>query len=132
MELEDGFEWDQTKAEINFKRHKVRFEEAKPLFDDPYSVTVPDNESDPTEQRFATIGMGVLGRLLVVVYTHRSGNIRIISARLAQRTEQEQYTSQMQRSADDENIRLFKRKTRTRPSSKPRTRRKDKDHHPDR
>lgn len=70
VEFEDGFEWDPAKAEVNFKAHNVRFEEVKPVFDDPCSLTVTDNESDPNEQRFATIGVGALGRVLVVVYTH--------------------------------------------------------------
>jgi uncharacterized protein len=41
--------------------------EAIPVFDDPYAITITDDESDPGEQRFITLGMGALGRLLVVV-----------------------------------------------------------------
>ena len=60
-----GFEWDeQSKAGINSRRHGVRMPEAIPVFDDPYAVTIVDDESDATEQRFATIGMGAAGRLL--------------------------------------------------------------------
>lgn len=40
--------------------------EAIPVFDDPYALTITDDESDPSEQRFATIGLGALVRLLVV------------------------------------------------------------------
>jgi hypothetical protein len=47
--------------------------------------------SDATEQRFATIGMGAAGRLLVVIYTYRGENIRIISARLAEPHERREY-----------------------------------------
>lgn len=43
--------------------------EAIPIFDDPYAITITDDESDPGEQRFVTLGMGGAGRLLVVVYT---------------------------------------------------------------
>jgi uncharacterized DUF497 family protein len=49
------------------------------------------NESDPEEQRFVTLGMGAMGRLLVVVYTWRGESIRIISARPAEAHEREQY-----------------------------------------
>lgn len=92
MDFESGFEWDdESKAEINFQKHGVRFEEAKPVFDDPYSLTVADDESDPNEQRFATIGIGAVGRVLVVVYSYRGENIRIISARCAEPQERKQY-----------------------------------------
>lgn len=64
-----GFEWDEeNKAGINFRKHGVRMPEAIPVFDDPYAITIADEESDPDEQRFITLGMGAAGRLLVVVY----------------------------------------------------------------
>jgi hypothetical protein len=86
------FEWDeQSKAGINFRRHGVRMPESIPVFDDPYALTIKDDESDPSEQRFVTIGMGAAGRLLVVVYTYRCENIRIISARLAEPHECKEY-----------------------------------------
>jgi uncharacterized DUF497 family protein len=65
--------------------------EAIPVFDDPYAITVADDESDPDEQRFVTLGVGATGRLLVVVYTWRQENIRIISARPAEPREHEEY-----------------------------------------
>jgi len=55
--------------------------EAIPVFDDQYAVTIVDDESDPDEQRFMTLGMGAAGCLLVVVYAWRGENIGIISAR---------------------------------------------------
>jgi uncharacterized DUF497 family protein len=67
---EVGFEWDEeSKAGINFRKHGVRMPEAIPVFADPYAITITDDESDPDEQRFVTLGMGAAGRLLVVVYT---------------------------------------------------------------
>ena len=63
-----GFEWDkENKAGVNFRKHGVRMPEALPVFDDPYAITIADEESDPGEQRFVTVGIGALGRLLVVV-----------------------------------------------------------------
>jgi uncharacterized DUF497 family protein len=50
-----------------------------------------DDESDPGEQRFISMGTGVKGRVLVVVYNHRGRMIRIISARLAEARERSQY-----------------------------------------
>ena len=87
-----GFEWDEErKAGINFRKHGVRMPEAIPVFDDPYAITIADEESDPGEQRFITLGMGALGRLLVVVYTWRGEDICIISARPAEAHESEEY-----------------------------------------
>ena len=64
-----AFEWDPAKAKLNFRNHRVRFEEAAPVFDDPYAISISDHEADPSEERFVGVGMGALGRVLVVVYT---------------------------------------------------------------
>ncbi len=90
-----GFEWDEaSKAGINFRKHGVRLPEAIPVFDDPYAITITDEESDPDEHRFLTLGMGATGRLLVVAYAWRGENIRIISARPAETHEREQYEAE--------------------------------------
>lgn len=68
--------------------------EAIPVFDDPYAISVADDESDPNEQRFVTLGMGAAGRLLVVVYAWRGENIRIISARPAEPHEYDEYETE--------------------------------------
>jgi hypothetical protein len=44
--------------------------ETIPVFDDPYAITITDDESDPDEQRFVTAGMGAMGRLLVARREH--------------------------------------------------------------
>jgi uncharacterized DUF497 family protein len=82
---------EQSKAGVNFRKHGVRIPEAIPVFDDPGALTISDDESDSDEQRLVTLGMGERGRLLVVVYTYRGENIRIISARPAEPHEREEY-----------------------------------------
>ena len=90
-----GFEWDEeTKAGTNFRKHGVRMPEAIPVFNDPEAITIVDDESDRSEQRFITLGIGALGRLLVVVYTWRGENIRIIAARLVEAREQKEYEAE--------------------------------------
>ncbi len=90
-----GFEWDEaSKAGFNHSKHGVRMPEAIPVFDDPYAITITDDESNPDEQRFVTMGVGATGRLLVVVYAWRGDNIRIISARVAEAHEREQYEAE--------------------------------------
>jgi uncharacterized protein len=86
-----GFEWDPRKAEANYKKHRVRFAEALPVFEDEEAVTITDDDSDPHEVRFVTVGSGAKGRVLVVVYCYRGKKIRIISARVAKPLERRQY-----------------------------------------
>ena len=89
-----SLEWDPIKAAANVRRHRVQFSEALGVFSDDYATTIEDDESDPDEQRFVTIGVGIKGRVLVVVYCYRGENIRIISARTAGRLEREEYETQ--------------------------------------
>jgi uncharacterized DUF497 family protein len=86
-----SFEWDPSKAEANFRKHGVRLAEAEPVFEDDLAITITDDDSDPGEQRFVSIGMGAIGRILVVAYCYRGSDIRIISARLAEARERAQY-----------------------------------------
>ena len=77
------FEWNPEKAKLNFKKHKVHFEEAVTVFYDPLSATFDDADHSVREQRFITIGFSSQGRLLVVSHTERDAALRIISARRA-------------------------------------------------
>ncbi|HEX5726868.1 MAG TPA: BrnT family toxin [Longimicrobiaceae bacterium] len=86
-----SFDWDRQKAEANFAKHGIRFEDAVGALLDERAVTIPDD--DPDEERSVTVGMDVLGRLVVVVYTWRGETIRLISARKATRTEEQWYTA---------------------------------------
>jgi uncharacterized protein len=83
------FEWDPDKAASNFGKHEVRFAEAATVFEDDAALTMSDDALD--EERFVTLGMGSMGRILVVVCTTRGDRIRIISARKATRRERSQY-----------------------------------------
>jgi uncharacterized protein len=84
-----GFEWNERKARANQRKHKVDFADAATVFEDNRAVTVA--EDDPEEERYVTLGMDALGRILVVVYTLRGERIRIISARRTTRREREEY-----------------------------------------
>ena len=83
------FEWDTNKAQTNLSKHKVDFADAATVFEDDLAITIPDNGSD--EERFVTIGMDALARLLIVVYMYRGDAIRIISARKATARERREY-----------------------------------------
>jgi len=88
-----AFEWDKAKAELNVRKHGIRFADTFAVFEDPNALTVGDSEQG--EERQATVGMDCFGRLLVVVYTWRGDNIRIISARRANRHEVGQYEGEL-------------------------------------
>ncbi|MCA0240860.1 MAG: BrnT family toxin [Proteobacteria bacterium] len=83
-------EFDPVKAASDFTKHKVSFAHAEQALRDPMAVTIEDPDS-VGEQRFITLGMDTVGRVLVVVHTLRGDRIRLISARKASRGESEQY-----------------------------------------
>ena len=87
------FEWDPKKAEQNFAKHGVSFEEATTAFTDPLSLTVFDDDPLYGEDRYVLVGASQAGRLLVVVHTDRQNSIRIINARLAMRGERRDYAN---------------------------------------
>ncbi len=86
------FDWDPVKAAGNLKKHGVDFADAVSALYDDLAVTVRDDDAD--EQRFVTMGLDALGRLLVVVYTWRDERLRIISARRATSGERRRYESE--------------------------------------
>lgn len=83
--------WDPGKATSNVAKHGVRFADATLVFDDPLAISVVDDQSDPIEQRFVTLGADAAGRILVVVYSWRGDDIRPVSARRAEPHEREEY-----------------------------------------
>jgi len=83
------YEWDPEKAAANLRKHKIDFSDAVGVFQDPLAITVPDDRHE--EVRFVTMGIDAVGRLLVVAYTWRGTNLRIISAREALHSERRQY-----------------------------------------
>lgn len=85
------FEWDEEKANENLRKHKYSFEEAKTVFNDPFSMTILDPQHSVRENRYIDIGRSSKGRILVVIYTERKSNIRIISCRKATKSERRVY-----------------------------------------
>lgn len=77
-----AYQWDNDKAATNLSKHGIDFA-------DDLAVTVSEEQFD--EEQFITIGIDALGRVLVVVYTWRGNEIRLISARKATRSERKQY-----------------------------------------
>ncbi len=82
--------WDPIKAKINFHKHKVRFSDAEPVLFDPMALTRDDDDAEG-EQRFVSVGMSAVNEILVVVYTYRGDELRLISARRATPKERRLY-----------------------------------------
>lgn len=86
-------EFDPAKVKANLCKHRVSFSHAEQALRDPMALTIEDPDAKG-EQRFITLGMDALGRVLVVIHTSRGDRIRLISARKASRGETEQYHAQ--------------------------------------
>jgi len=85
-----AYEWDPAKARRNLLKHGVDFADAVGVFEDACALTIEDPFSQH-EQRWISIGMDWLGRVVVVVYTWRGEAVRLISARPATPRERQQY-----------------------------------------
>jgi len=82
------FEFDNRKSQINKAKHGIDFIEAQALWKDPDCVEIPARTED--EPRYMVIGQ-ISDKLWASIITHRGENVRIISARPANRKEVEIY-----------------------------------------
>jgi uncharacterized DUF497 family protein len=83
-------DFDPKKDAVNLKRHGVSLSEGDGVLNDPLALTVEDDSAEG-EHRFVTIGMNLLGSLMVVVHTPRQDGARIISVRKADPKERRDY-----------------------------------------
>jgi uncharacterized protein len=72
------FIWDDNKAESNALKHGFTFEEAVTVFADPYLQFTEDSQHSQGEAREWAIGEAENGEIVVVVFTMRGQQIRII------------------------------------------------------
>jgi uncharacterized DUF497 family protein len=84
------FQYDPAKAAANVSKHGVWFADAEGVFNDPMALIIEDPDA-LGEPRYIAIGLGNLGALLVVVYSERADEYRLISARRATRKERRAY-----------------------------------------
>ena len=87
------FTWDEKKNRANRRKHGVSFEEAQTAFFDERAKVFFDPDHSEDEDRFILLGVSFRLRVLVVCHCYRENDkvIRIISARKADRSEQEDY-----------------------------------------
>jgi uncharacterized DUF497 family protein len=84
-------EFDPEKAAINLQVHKITFEDAALVFVDPHRIERRDDSEGNTsgEEGWQTLGM--VDKVLFVVYTERGDKTRLISARAANKAEKRSY-----------------------------------------
>jgi len=89
-----GFEWDQQKNLANYAKHKINFELASEVFEDPLVAFRFDSVVNG-EERWLAVGKAAQMYVLVVIHTYRTRAdrevIRIISARRATSHERRLY-----------------------------------------
>ena len=85
------FTWDPRKAAGNLRKHGISFTEAASAFSDPLSITISDPDHSMDEAHFLLIGQSLRHHLVVVAHVERGDTIRIISARIASRSERRTY-----------------------------------------
>lgn len=84
-------EWSARKNRLNILKHKIDFDEAMTVFDDPGHLTVADPDHSVLERRFITIGRSTKNRMIIMAHTFEDDKIRIITARKPTRSERKEY-----------------------------------------
>jgi len=83
------FEWDEKKRLTNIRKHGIDFADVPSIFELD-TVTVIDDRFEYGETRYQTLGL-LKTRIIMVVHTESETVIRIISARKANKYEEETY-----------------------------------------
>ena len=83
-------EFDPKKNALNLRKHGVSLSEGDGVLNDPLAVTVEDPTAEG-EQRFVTVGANTFGLVMVVLWTGRGDDIRLISVRTAEPKERRSY-----------------------------------------
>jgi uncharacterized DUF497 family protein len=94
------FEWDENKNRKNVEKHRIRFEEAKSIFDDPNAIEIEGSRNG--EYRIIRIGKTATKFILLVVYSLRGLVVRLISARQANKDERALYLEQKFKNRNNE------------------------------
>jgi uncharacterized DUF497 family protein len=81
--------WDPKKAKRNKEKHGIRFPDLEPIFEDERAMVIPEVTNG--EERINVIGMDGLARIVVVSCIIHEDNVRIITARKANKSEKKQY-----------------------------------------
>jgi uncharacterized DUF497 family protein len=83
------FEWDENKNISNIRKHGIDFKDSSKIFTNPM-ITKVDDRKDYKEKRWISLG-NLENIVVILVYTKRGKNIRLISIRKANKSERKIY-----------------------------------------
>lgn len=96
------FSWDPRKADTNFRKHGIAFDEAITVFSDPLALIFDDTAHSDDEHQEIIIGFSALSRLVLVCFVERDEDtIRLISARRATKAETKDYEKNARKQNQD-------------------------------
>ena len=82
--------FDPEKNSANIRKHGVSLADGDGVLNDPLALTSEDDMAEG-ERRFVSVGANFFGALMVVVYTYRNDEVRLISVRKAEPKERRAY-----------------------------------------
>jgi uncharacterized DUF497 family protein len=85
-----AIEFDPKKNAINIRKHGVPLSDGDGVLNDPLALTIEDPTATD-EQRYVTMGTNIFGSVMVVVWTGRGDDVRLISVRQAEPKERRKY-----------------------------------------
>jgi hypothetical protein len=85
------FEWDSGNMLKSVTKHNISNIEAESCFSDSLALTLADEKHTGEEERYLLYGKSGAGNIIVNCFTLRSGKIRIISSRKANKNERRIY-----------------------------------------
>ncbi|MFO1033889.1 MAG: BrnT family toxin [Hyphomicrobiales bacterium] len=88
-----AIEFDPAKRLLNLEKRGLDFADAIAVIEGP-NITIDDDRFEYSEKRMITFG-NLANRLVVIVWTQRGGNYRIISMRKANDREQKRFGSRL-------------------------------------
>lgn len=94
-----GFQWDDGNLLKNWEKHGVTHLEAEQVFFNEPVIVEDDVKHSQDEPRWYGLGSTDAKRMLMVVFTIRSTEIRVISARDMNRKERRAYEKEIYRSS---------------------------------
>ncbi len=86
-----GFDWDKGNIDKSYEKHGIKPEEAEQVFLDVGLQVERSIKHEQKEKRFIAIGEIPAGKILFIVFTMRNTEIRVVSARVANKTERRRY-----------------------------------------
>jgi uncharacterized DUF497 family protein len=94
----EGFEWDEGNQSKSLEKHGITPLETEEAFFHFYLV-FPDPRHSKAEPRFGMYGQTNSGKLLFIAFTIRNRQVRIISARPANKKERNSYEEALKKAA---------------------------------